>query len=285
MFNTTIDTRSHHRFRMASLVGGLVATLLVALSVLPSPSGAVPERAATPRPTVILVHGAWADNSSWKPVVRRLQHEGLQVRAFATPLRSLSGDSAHLEEYLATIAGPIVLVGHSYGAAVITNAATGNPQVTGLVYVNGSVPDVNETVASLAGPDSALSVADPTTIFDFAPATLPPTATTDVYLKTSTFVRSFATGLRPSAARALAATQRPITFGALNEPSGEPAWRTIPSWYLIGGQDLVIPRTAQRAMARRAGAHVSTYRAGHLGLITKPRAVTRVILKAVTASR
>jgi pimeloyl-ACP methyl ester carboxylesterase len=120
------------------------------------------------------------------------------------------------------------------------------------VFVNGSVPAQGETVAELAGPDSALSVPDPTTIFDFAPAALPPTPETDVYLKQSTFLSSFATGLERDSALALAATQRPIMFGALNEPSGEAAWESIPSWYLVGSKDLVIPASAQDAMARRA---------------------------------
>jgi pimeloyl-ACP methyl ester carboxylesterase len=116
-------------------------------------------------------------------------------------------------------------------------------------------------VTPLAGPDSALSVADPTTVFNFVPATLPPTPTTDLYLKPSTFLTAFANGLSASQVRILAASQRPATIGALNEPSGVPAWRTIPSWYLIGTQDQIIPPTAERAMAEHAGATTSYFNA------------------------
>ena len=161
--------------------------------------------------------------------MRRLQTDGYTVLAPPTPLRSLSGDSAYLRTFLETVDGPIVLVGHSYGASVITNASTGDPDIRALVYVNGSVPAEGETVAELAGPDSALSVSDPTTIFEFVPATLPPTAESDVYLKKSTFLQSFATGLSKGEAKALWATQRPITLGALNEPSGTPAGTPSPA--------------------------------------------------------
>ncbi|MGY2703022.1 MULTISPECIES: alpha/beta fold hydrolase [unclassified Nocardioides] len=135
------------------------------------------------------------------------------------------------------------------------------------------------------GPGSALSVSDPTTIFGFVPATLPPTATSDVYLKKTTFLTSFATGLSKHTAAALRATQRPVTLGALNEPSGIPAWDTIPSWYLIGTQDKVIPASAQRAMAVKAGSTTERFKAGHLGLITDPGAVVRVITDAALATR
>jgi pimeloyl-ACP methyl ester carboxylesterase len=160
-----------------------------------------------------------------------------------------------------------------------------NTDISALVYVNGSVPAEGETVAELAGPKSALSVSDPTTIFDFVPGTLPPTAASDVYLKRSMFLRSFATGLDKSHAKALWATQRPITLGALNEPSATPAWDTIPSWYLIGTKDLVIPASAQRNMAKKAGSTIARFKAGHLGLITKPVPVVRTIVAAARATR
>jgi pimeloyl-ACP methyl ester carboxylesterase len=269
------------RIRAALLLGSITVG---SLGTLPTSADAQPTPPSSPKPTIVLVHGAWADASSWTGVVRRLQTKGYTVLAPANPLRSLSGDSAYLQQFLQTIDGPIVLVGHSYGATVITNAATGDPDVDALVYVNGSVPAEGETVAELAGPKSALSVSDPTTIFDFVPGTLPPTAESDVYLKRSTFLRSFATGLNKHRAKALWATQRPITLGALNEPSATPAWDTIPSWYLIGTKDLVIPASAQRAMAKKAGSTVSQFKAGHLGLITNPAAVVRTILAAAAAT-
>jgi pimeloyl-ACP methyl ester carboxylesterase len=128
-------------------------------------------------------------------------------------------------------------------------------------------------------------VADPTTVFSFVPAQLPPTPQSDLYLERSTFLTSFATGVGRSRALALWASQRPVTLGALNEPSGTPAWDTIPSWYLIGTRDRVIPPSAQLEMARKAGSTIAYFKAGHLGLITDPGAVTRVITAAVRATR
>jgi pimeloyl-ACP methyl ester carboxylesterase len=232
----------------------------------------------------VLVHGAWADASSWTKVITRLHDDHYRVVAVANPLRSLSGDAAYVRAFLETLRGPIVLVGHSYGGAVITNAATGNRNIKALVYVNAFAPDEGETSTALAGPDSALSVSDPSTVFDFVPATLPPTPATDLYLKKSTVFASFATGLSARDKAVVAATQRPVTIGALNEPSGAPAWRTIPSWYLIGNEDAVIPASAERAMAERAGSTIIEYDAGHLGLLSDPGTVTRGIELAARAS-
>ena len=259
----------------------LAAVALVLASLSPASSAFSQERRSA-KPTIVLVHGAWADASNWSKVIPRLQGDGYTVVAPANPLRSLSGDAAYLRTFLESLRGPIVLVGHSYGGAVITNAATGNPNVKALVYVNAFAPDEGESGTALAGPDSALSV-DPTTVFDFVPATLPPTATTDLYLKKSTVFTSFATGLSAQDKALVAATQRPATLGALNEPSGAPAWKQIPSWYLIGTQDLIIPPGAERAMAQRAGSTVTEYDAGHLGLLSAPRTVTQGIERAARA--
>jgi len=235
------------------------------------------------QPFVVLVHGAWADASGWSGVIERLHHEGYAVAAIANELRSLSADAACVARYLETIPGPVVLVGHSYGGAVITNAATGHSNVKALVYVDAFAPDERETATHLAGPHSALSAADPTTVFDFVPNS-PPGPTTDLYLKHATFRTSFANGLPSSEAAILAATQRPTTIAALNEPSGVPAWRTIPSWYLIGAQDRIIPPSAEQEMAERAGSNVSHFDAGHLGLISDPASVTQVIERACEAA-
>ncbi len=269
-----------------------ITTLLV-LCTLGAGSLTVTTAAAGPdsppgdagKPTVVLVHGAWADASSWAHVTQRLQSKGYSVVAPANPLRSLSGDSAYLKTFLDTIDGPIVLVGHSYGASVATNAAAGDPDVRALVFVNGSVPAEGETVAELAGPDSALSVADPTQVFSFVPAALPPGPGTDLYLKEATFLDEFATGIHTRQARTLWASQRPVTLGALNEPSGAPAWEQIPSWYVIGTRDKVIPLSAQQEMAAKAGSTVVRFEAGHLGLITNPAPVVRAIQDADRATR
>lgn len=274
------------RVRVAALLGSLS---LAAATAAPTPtSGAADDRSPDhggAKPTIVLVHGAWADASSWNHVVRQLQAEGYPVIAPPNPLRSLASDSAYLDAILETIDGPIVLVGHSYGASVITNAATGDPDVRALVFVNGSVPAEGETVAELAGPESALSASDPTTIFSFVPGNVPPGPDSDVYLKRATFLESFATGLGRQSAEVLWATQRPVTLGALNEPSSTPAWDSIPSWYLIGTKDRVIPASAQRAMAAKSGSSIAEFPAGHLGLLTDPVPVTRAITSAVRATR
>ncbi|HEU4946723.1 MAG TPA: alpha/beta hydrolase [Kribbella sp.] len=273
--------RAKSRPRAGAAILAAVALLLV--SINPAQS-AVAKGGRTVKPTIVLVHGAWADASSWERVVERLQDDGYTVRAVANPLRSLSGDAAYVRAILETVTGPIVLVGHSYGGAVVTNAATGIPNVKALVYVNSFALDAGETATEAAGPDSALAVPDPTTVFDLVPATLPPTATTDLYLKESAVFTSFATGLSADDKAVVTASQRPVTVGALNEPSGTPAWRTIPSWYLIGTEDQIIPPDAQRALAKRAGSTVTEFDAGHLGLITEPKTVTRVIEQAAAAS-
>ncbi|MFD0854243.1 alpha/beta fold hydrolase, partial [Actinomadura adrarensis] len=261
------------------------AFALALLSLWPVRSAPAEESdSKTSRPTIVLVHGAWADASSWSKVITRLKEHGHTVVALANPLRSLSGDTAYVRTFLETLKGPIVLVGHSYGGAVITNAATGNPNVKALVYVNAFAPAEGESATSLAGPDSVLSVADPTTVFNLVPATLPPNPQTDLYLKEPTVFASFATGLSARDKALVAATQRPATIGAFNEPSGTPAWRTIPSWYLIGSKDTIIPPSAERAMAKRAGSAITDYDAGHLGLISAPKVVTQGIERAVMAS-
>lgn len=276
---------AHHTGRRPGAAAILLAAVVLVLATLgPAQSAPARERGA-PKPTIVLVHGAWADASSWSKVVTRLQDRGYTVAAVANPLRSLSGDAAYVRAFLETLTGPIVLVGHSYGGAVITNAATGIPSVKALVYVNAFAPDAGESATALAGPDSALSVPDPTTVFDFVPVTLPPTPATDLYLKRSTVLASFATGLSTRDKALVAATQRPATVGALNEPSGTPAWRTIPSWYLIGTKDKIIPPGAERTMAERAGSTITEYNAGHLGLMSSPHTVTQGIERAARTVR
>ena len=161
---------------------------------------------------------------------------------------------------------------------MITNAATGNPNVQALVYVDAFVPDEGEAVLPLAGPDSALAVADPTTVFDLRPYPGAAAGDFDVYLKPNVVTDYFAPDLPRRTALAMAATQRPIALSAGIEPSGEPAWSTIPSWYLIGTQDLIIPPAQQRFMAERADAHIVEVKASHVSLISKPQAVARLII-------
>ncbi|MFD5065279.1 alpha/beta fold hydrolase [Streptomyces sp. NPDC058394] len=242
------------------------------------------------KPTVVLVHGAWADSAGWSGVVKRLQSDGYRVTAPATPLRSLRGDAAYLADYLKTITGPVVLVGHSYGGAVITNAATGNPNVKALVYVAAFAPDKGESIGGLVGkfPGSRLSD-DPDapvpTALNAVPFTQPDGGSgVDLYIKPDKY-RDVFLGNRLSRVRAaeLAATQRPVTGQAVGEVSGAPAWKTIRSWYLVARGDRTIPAAAERFMASRAHARTIEVDGPHAVHLTDPKAVTRVIEKAAIA--
>ena len=268
----------HPRLRVLAAVIAVLATVLAAVT----PAAASHPRG--PKPTVVLVHGAWADGSSWAKVTSRLIDDGYTVRVPPNPLRNLSTDSATIRDFLGTLSGPIVLVGHSYGGAVITNAATGNRNVKALVYVDAFAPKEGEAVLSLAGADSALAV-DPATVFDFVPYPGAPAGDVDLYLKHDTFVKSFASGLPRSQAEKLYPSQRPLTLSAGSGLSGPPAWATIRSWYVLGTKDLIITPTAQNFMATRAHSTITRIHAGHLGLISDPRPVTKVIETAIRATR
>lgn len=239
------------------------------------------------KPTIVLVHGAWADGSSWSGVVQRLLAAGYTVYAPPNPLRGVAADSAYLHDFLtqnANLQGkPVVLVGHSYGGFVITNAAVDAPQVKALVYVDAFVPKQDDTLLSLTVPPSCFA-ADPATVFDFVPYPGGPPGDVDLYVKQSLFPGCFANGLSTSQGAVLAATQRPLAASALGEPSGIPAWETIPSWDVAGTADRIIPEAAQLAMAQRAHAHITKIDAPHLSMISDPSAVTRVIVTAARAT-
>lgn len=245
------------------------------------------------KPTIVLVHGAWADASSWKSEIMSLQSAGYKVVAPPNPLRGLTQDSAYLASYLSTISGPIVLVGHSYGGVVISNAATGNSNVRALVFVDAFIPRQGDVVAALPGPQSCLAgtAVDPTKVFNFAQDPGLPAGDYDTYLKSEAtslypgFAACFANGLSPRQAAELQASQRPAALGTIATPSGAPAWQAIPSWVLIGTQDHVIPPAAQMAMASNVpNVHISKFYAGHLGLISNPDAVVEVIQAAAHAT-
>ena len=271
------------RLPVVVLTAGLVA--LTTLFALPSSARpAAGKGRDSVQPTVVLVHGDWADGSSWSAVIQRLQGKGYTVVAPPNPLRGPTADSAYLASYLRTISGPIVLVGHSYGGFVITNAATGNSNVKALVYVDAFIPDANQRVIDLNAGFS--SCVDPNTAFNAVTVS----GGVDLYLRTEPnppytgFDDCFANGVDPRTAALLAAVQRPAALDQLFEPSGPPAWKTIPAWSLIGTEDNVIPPAEQQQMSSHAGAHISTVKAGHLSLITRPEAVTKVILDAIDAT-
>lgn len=251
-----------------------------------------PTASAAVKPTVVLVHGDWADSSSWAGEITRLQGDGFTVVAPPNPLRGIPEDSGYLRNYLQTISGAIVLVGHSYGGAVITNAATGNVNVKALVFVDAFAPAQGERLVQLLSPQSCLagSAVDPTKVFNFVQDPALPAGDLDAYLKVEAttlyagFAKCFANGLSPNQAAELAVAQRPAALGQLTDQTGVPAWLTIPSWYLIGTADHVIPPNDQRSMATRANAHISEFDGGHLGLISDPDAVVEVIHAAVEAT-
>ncbi|MFE9813158.1 lipase family alpha/beta hydrolase [Streptomyces sp. NPDC005548] len=242
------------------------------------------------KPTVVLVHGAWADASSWNEVVRSLQAQGYPVVATANPLRSLSSDSDYLASRLKTIKGPIVLVGHSYGGAVISNAAVGNPNVKSLVYIAGFAPDKGETAGQLASkfPGSRLSddpKAPVPTALDAVPLGGSPT-NVDLYIKANKFSDVFLSNrLQADQAAVLAASQRPAAAATLSEPSKAAAWKTIPSWFLVDTEDHAIGTDNLRYMAKRAGSTTVEVDAAHDVMATDSAAVTQLILQAADGAR
>jgi len=234
------------------------------------------------KPTIVLEHGAWADTSSWNGVIRRLQANGYAVYAPPNPLQGLSYDSGFLADFLHSISGPIVLVGHSYGGAVITNAATGDPQVKALVYVDAFAPVQGQTLAQLlASVPGSCAVPANLKVVPFPGA---PSGVGDAYITQSAFPSCMANGLPASEAHVLAVTQLPIAISALTDPSGVPAWQTIPSWAVVGTADHAIPPALQLAMAENAHAHITEVDAPHLSMISDPGVVTSVILQAVHAT-
>jgi pimeloyl-ACP methyl ester carboxylesterase len=226
----------------------------------------------TPKPTVVLVHGAWADGSGWDQVTQKLQREGYPVIVPANPLRSLDTDSEYLASVLAQIPGDIILVGHSYGGAVISNAAAGNSHVKALVYIAAFVPDVGEDILDLGGPASHIPAS-----IEFRQ--IPPGGPNDldIYITQDAFRDAFAGDVPSPTAATMAAAQRPLALAAGISPSGAAAWKTIPSWYLVTTNDHAIDPDAQRSMAARAGSNVTEVKSSHAVMISHPQKVVDVI--------
>jgi pimeloyl-ACP methyl ester carboxylesterase len=226
--------------------------------------------------TIVLVHGAFADSSSWNGVIDPLQSAGHPTVAAANPLRSLASDAEAVSDLVRSIDGPIVLVAHSYGGSVITNVAADAGEITGLVYVNGLAPDAGESAFELAGkyPGS--------TTGDAARPTPRSDGTTDLALAQELFRDNFCADLPAEQAARMAATQRPATLEALQEPSGDPLWKQVPSWFLIGGEDHNLPPALHRFMAERADARrtVEIPGASHAISISQPEATADLILEA-----
>ena len=236
---------------------------------------------ARTKPTVVLVHGAFAGSSSWNRVVTRLHAKGYPVVAVANPLRSVKSDAAYVATLLDSIQGAVILVGHSYGGNVISYAAVGKPQVKALVYVSGVAPDSGESASTLVGkfPGSTLgpTLAPPVTLED---------GSKDLYIQQEKYRAQFAADVSPGEAVQMAATQRPITEAALNESGGTPAWKTVPSWFLYGSLDRNIPPAVHAFMAKRAGARqtVEIKGASHVVMISHPEVLVRLIDAAAAAT-
>ena len=235
----------------------------------------------TVKPTIVIVHGAWSDSTPFNAVESLLSADGYTVTHFANPLRALGADTDYLAAFLQTrTEGPVVLVGHSYGGAVIGGAAVSDPDVKALVYLNAFVPAAGETILDLAAHGGPVDAA---ALFDMAE--FPGDHNVDLYLKAEPFAGGFANGLTDDQSAEFFAKQRPITYAALSEPAGEQAWTTLPSWYVAGTEDHSIDIKTQRFMAERAGSTVTELEVSHLSMVADSEAVTDVIKDAAKATK
>jgi len=263
------------RALVALLVGALTlsATTASAMAHDRSRTGKPPAK-----PTIVLVHGAFADSSGWNSVASRLLKDGYPVIAFSNPLRGPAADGAYLRQFLTTIEGPVVLVGHSYGGVVITNAATGNPQVKSLVYVAAYAPAEGETVAAANHLGGGHTEVTEHLVLRPFPGAAPNDG--DAYIDPAHFGRLFAQDLPRRTTDVMAAMQRPGALAALGTPSGTPAWKSIPSWYLVAKQDRIIPPEAERAMAKRAGSRTVQINSSHVAMMSHPGVVAKMVQAA-----
>jgi pimeloyl-ACP methyl ester carboxylesterase len=233
------------------------------------------------KPTIVLVHGAFADASGWSDVFRSLTDRGYDVYAPANPLRGVASDGDYLRSFVSTIEGPVVLAGHSYGGCVITNASAGVPAVKALVYIAAYAPDEGETLTD-AGTLGGGST-DLTKHLVLRPYPGAPEGDADGYIDPEYFHELFCADVDPGLARFMAAGQRGVAVSGLVTPSGVPGWRTIPSWYMVSADDATIPPEAERAMAARAGARTVEVASSHVAMISHPQEVTELIVAAAEA--
>ncbi|WP_328404683.1 alpha/beta hydrolase [Streptomyces sp. NBC_00390] len=264
--------------------GAVTAVLAVTAFAAVGPAAAAdatptgPGDGAGSKPTVVLVHGAFADASGWNGVTERLQREGYNVVVPANPLRGLAGDSAYIASVLKAIQGPIVLVGHSYGGAVISSAAAGNPSVKSLVYIAAFMPDKGEALGQLAAKflGSELGTALKQSPFRNADGS----NGTDLSIQLAKFREVFAADLPAATTAVMARSQRPISASALMDKAPAAAWRTIPSWSMIATGDKTIPPDLERFGAKRAGSHTVEVNSSHVAMLSHPDAVTDLIRQA-----
>jgi pimeloyl-ACP methyl ester carboxylesterase len=303
-------SRGYLSRRAARGLAAVSAALLVGSTLLVGGTAAADVNAAAPtsraaaddaadrhphgaKPTVVLVHGAFADASGWSAEISYLQRHGYPALAPANPLRGLTSDGAYIRSVLDTIPGPVVLVGHSYGGAVITNAAAGASNVKALVFVSAFAPAPGESVAKFTDPANypgsllvqhllIRPVANPV-----APAAADgnPLNDADAYIDPASFRQVFAGDLDPRKAAVLGASQRPLSYFADTEASGPAAWTTTPCWALVGLEDKAIPPAAQKFMAHRACDHVKVIHSAHDSLITHAGQVDELIEQAAASIR
>ena len=234
------------------------------------------------KPTIVLVHGAYADASSWNGVIGRLQQQGYTVIAPANPLRGVAADSAYTASLLGQIDGPVLLAGHSYGGAVITNAATSAPNVVGLVFVAAFAPDEGETLGDVEN-GSKDSVLNSALVQYHYPAGPGGETAVEFAINPALLREAFAADLPAETTALMAATQRPVA-AAFSDASGPPAWRRLPSWAVVATGDKAAGADVVRSMARRAGADIVEVEGSHVIMISQPQAVTDHILKAARAA-
>jgi pimeloyl-ACP methyl ester carboxylesterase len=234
------------------------------------------------RPTIVLVHGAFADASSWSGVVELLQRQGYTVVAPANPLRGVKADSAYLASIVNQIDGPVLLVGHSYAGAVISNAATDARNVVGLVFVAAFAPDTDERLGAVAATskDSLLATAQVQRRY---PVGAGDETAPEFLVDPARFHEVFAADLPADRAAVMAATQRPIAAAAFSDPCGPPAWRKLPSWAVVATADRAAGSDLVRSMAQRAGAEIVEVEGSHVIMVSQPRAVLGVIVTAAGA--
>ena len=223
------------------------------------------------KPSIVLVHGAFSDGSSWKRIIPIFIEEGFTVIAVQNPLKSLAEDVATTKRVIEAQKGDVVLVGHSYGGSVITDAAAGSDKVKALVYVAAFAPEAGESVGALLGkfPATALGTS------------LAPDSAGFLYIDRSKFHGVFAEDVPEGEAAIMAATQKPINGAAFGEQTGFAAWKTIPSWYIVTTQDHAVNPELQRFMAKRLGAQTTEVKASHVPFLSQPAEVAKVIKAAV----
>jgi pimeloyl-ACP methyl ester carboxylesterase len=275
MSNVLANTAKHAL--LAASFAGAAAGARVA------PASAETVANAATKPTIVLVHGAFADASSWSGEVSLLQKDGYNVIAPPNPLRGIESDGKSIAALLRTINGPIVLVGHSYGGPVIDTAAQGIPQVKALVFVSAYALDQGESVAGLGAkfPESQLTAK----VLTQVPFATSAGGDADLYVDQPAFESVFASGLPESQSIVMSATQRPLAASALSEKATTPAWKRVPSWAVLSATDLVIPPAEQQFMYDRAKSKITRVEAGHTALVSHPEVIVRVIEEAAAASR